>query len=233
MALGEHRRAVGAFSSRDGIENALCELRDAGFDLNKVSVIARNNDTGNQVGDVETQENFGNQADEGAAGAFKGGVFGGITGLLVGLGSFTIPGVGSILLAGEIATTLATTIAGAGIGAATGGLLGALVALGIPEKQALIYNQRIERGDYLLILNGTEAETNRAEVIVRNHGIEEFEIYHAPNPASEVKKNENNENIQAISLLFETLRSRHGFANADKHSTDSSVVIVDRREPTF
>lgn len=224
MVVGEHKRAVGTFSSRNDIEYALCELRDSGFDMNKVSVIARNNDTGNEVAGVETQENVGNKADEGAAtGAIAGGVFGGITGLAVGLGSLAIPGVGPVLLAGEIATTLTTTIAGAGVGAASGGLLGALVGLGIPEERAKIYNQRIERGDYLLILDGTEASINRAEAIVRNRGIEEFEIYNAPLPAQTSSDYVNpapgvdtiNENQKPIT------------------EKDSKVVIIDRREPTF
>ncbi len=213
MALGENRRAVGTFSSRNDIEYALRELRDAGFDMNKASVIARNNDTGNQVAGVETQEQVGNKADEGAAaGVLTGGVFGGITGLLVGLGSLAVPGVGPILLAGEIATALITTVAGAGIGAATGGLLGALVGLGIPEERARVYNERIERGDYLLILDGTEASINGAEVIVKNRGIEEFEIYNAPNAASSSSDNLNQKPI------------------AD---TDSQVVIIDSRESAF
>ncbi len=213
MALGKNRRAVGTFSSRNDIEYALRELRDAGFDMNKASVIAKNNDTGHQVAGVETQEHVGNKADEGAAaGALTGGVFGGITGLLVGLGSLAVPGVGPILLAGEIATALITTVAGAGIGAATGGLLGALVGLGIPEERAKVYNERIERGDYLLILDGTEASINGAEVIVKNRGIEEFEIYNAPNAVSSSSDNLNQKPI------------------AD---TDSQVVIIDSRESAF
>ncbi len=216
MALGEHKRAVGAFPNRNDIEYALRELRDAGFDMNKVSVIARNNDTGDVAG-VETQEHVGNKADEGAAtGALTGGLFGGITGLLVGLGSLAIPGVGPIMLAGEIATTLATTLAGAGIGAATGGLLGALVGLGIPEERAKVYNQRVERGDYLLILDGTEAEINRAEAIVRNRGIEEFEIYNVPNPV----QTSSDYVTPASGVVSEN-------AIADQ---DSQVVIIDRRE---
>ena len=213
MALGENRRAVGTFSSRNDIEYALRELRDDGFDMNKASVIARNNDTGNIVAGVETQEDVGNKADEGAAaGALTGGVFGGITGFLVGLSSLAIPGVGPILLAGEIATALVTTVAGAGIGAASGGLLGALVGLGIPEQRAHIYNSRIERGDYLLILDGGEVSINRAEIIVKNHGIEEFEIYNAPNPALNSSDNVSQKPV------------------ADK---DSQVVIIDRRESAF
>ncbi len=220
MALGEYKRAVGAFSSRNDLEYALRELRDDGFDINKVSAIAKNKDTANKLAGVETTEPIGNQADEGAStGALTGGVFGGITGLLVGLGSLAVPGVGPILLAGEIATTLVTTVAGAGIGAATGGLLGALVGLGIPEERAHVYNQRIERGDYLLILDGTEGEINRAEAIVRNRGIEEFEIYNAPNSVQT-----NSDYVNPASEV-DTI-NQNSKLTADK---DSKVVIVDHR----
>jgi hypothetical protein len=212
MALGKNRRAVGTFSSRSDLEYALRELRDDGFDMNKASVIGRDNDAGKVAG-VETAEDVGNKADEGAAaGVLTGGVFGGITGLVVGLGSLAVPGVGPILLAGEIATALITTVAGAGIGATSGGLLGALVGLGIPEERAHIYNSRIERGDYLLILDGGEASINRAEAVVKNHGIEEFEIYNAPNPVS------------SSSDYVDT----KGIAD-----TSPKVVVIDRRESAF
>lgn len=224
MALGENKRAVGTFSNRSDIEHALRELRDAGFDMNKASVIARNNGAGNEVAGIETQEHVGNKADEGAAaGAFTGGVFGGITGLLVGLGSLAVPGVGPVLLAGEIATALVTTVAGASIGAASGSLLGALVGLGIPEERAHVYNQRIERGDYLLILDGTENSINSAEVIVKNHGIEEFEIYNAPNPVASSSEHVNS--ASKVDNNHDDLKPV-----ADK---DSKVVIVDRRESAF
>ena len=221
MALGENRRAVGIFSSRNNLEYALRELKDDGFDMNKVSVIARNSDTGNQVAGVETTDDVGNKADEGAAaGALTGGVFGGITGLMVGLSSLVIPGVGPILLAGEIATALITTVAGAGIGAASGGLLGALVGLGIPEERAHIYNSRIERGDYLLIFDGTETSINRAELIVKNRGIEEFEIYNAPNA---VLNSSDNVNTKALSKALPKVIA----------DTDPQVVIIDSRESAF
>lgn len=224
MTLVENKRAVGTFSNRSDIEHALRELRDAGFDMNKASVIARNNGAGNEVAGVETIEQVGNKADEGAAtGAFTGGVFGGITGLLVGLGSLAIPGVGPVLLAGEIATALITTVTGAGIGAATGSLLGALVGLGIPEEDAHVYNQRIERGDYLLILDGTETSINSAEIIVKNHGIEEFSVYNSPNPVASSSQHANS-------------RSKVNNINNNQKSIadkDSKVVIVDHRESAF
>ncbi|WP_017317275.1 general stress protein [Mastigocladopsis repens] len=181
MALGEHKRAVGVFSSRHEAEHALTELRDAGFPMNKISIIAKDADRTGDIAGVETQERVGNKADEGAkAGAVTGATLGGITGLLVGLGTLAIPGVGPVLLAGEIATTLATAAAGAGIGAAAGGLLGGLVGLGIPEERAKVYNERVSRGDYLVIVEGTDDEMRRAETILRNRGIQEFGIYSAP-----------------------------------------------------
>ncbi|AFY58399.1 hypothetical protein Riv7116_6042 [Rivularia sp. PCC 7116] len=224
MSLGEHKRAVGTFSSRKNIEDALQELKDAGFDMNKASVIARNSDGDGEVGGIETKEQLANKTDEVATtGAVTGGVFAGITGLLVGLGSLAVPGVGAILLAGEIATTLITTVAGASIGAAAGGLLGALVSLGIPEERAKIYNQRIERGDYLLILDGSEASISSAEVIVKNHGIEEFEIYDAPNSAA-------NDSDYINSAPDTNNIEQNPKPIAGK---DSKVVIIDHRESAF
>ncbi|MBW4624151.1 MAG: general stress protein [Brasilonema octagenarum HA4186-MV1] len=182
MALGkDNKRAVGVFSSRREAEYALTELRDAGFPMNKVSIIAKDADRTGDIAGVETQEHVGNKADEGAAaGAVTGATVGGITGLLVGLGTLAIPGVGPILLAGEIATALATTAAGAGIGAAAGGLLGALVGLGIPEERARVYNERVSRGDYLVIVDGTDEEIRGAETVLTNQGIQEFGIYNPP-----------------------------------------------------
>ncbi|MBW4632024.1 MAG: DUF1269 domain-containing protein [Iphinoe sp. HA4291-MV1] len=184
MALGKHKRAVGVFPTRREAEYALTELREAGFPMNKISIIAKDADRSGDIAGVETQKRVGNKADEGAAaGAVTGATLGGITGLLVGLGSLAVPGVGPILLAGEIATTLATTAAGAGIGAAAGGLLGALVGLGIPEERARVYNERVSRGDYLVIVDGTDDEISHAETVLRSQGIQEFDIYNAPDIA--------------------------------------------------
>jgi hypothetical protein len=76
------------------------------------------------------------------------------------------------MLAGATATAIATTVAGGAIGAVTGGLLGALVGLGIPEERARVYQDRISRGHYLILVEGTDDEISRAEAILRHRGIE-------------------------------------------------------------
>jgi hypothetical protein len=193
MAIGrsdsttKHQRAVGVFSSRRVAEQALHELRDSGFPMDRVSVITRDQVQDDEIAGAQVRDaahgarSIGNKADEGAViGAATGGALGGLTGLLVGLGTLAIPGVGPILLAGATATTLATTLAGGAIGAATGGLLGALTGLGIPEERARVYQDRIASGGYLVIVDGTDEEIALAERVLHQRGIEEFGVYDAP-----------------------------------------------------
>ncbi|MGK7951067.1 MAG: DUF2382 domain-containing protein [Xenococcaceae cyanobacterium] len=178
MNINPYKRAAGLYYSRDEAQEAVQELRDAGYDMDKVSVIAKDAD---KVAGQETTKEIGNKADEGAAtGAVAGGALGGITGLLVGLGALAIPGIGPILLAGAEATAIATTLAGAGIGAAAGGLVGALIGLGIPEEKAKVYSDRVAKGSFLVMVTGTTAEIARAESIMRRHGVEEFDVYNIP-----------------------------------------------------
>lgn len=198
MTLITNKRAVGVFSTRQEIENALRELRDNGFDMNHVSVIAKDAEDLNQryrIGEAPrveqpiaaTQETSREvkhdptRAEEGTkTGLGAGGVVGGLTGLLVGLGTLAIPGVGPIMLAGAAATALATTLAGGAIGAAVGGLIGGLVGLGIPEHRAQVYHDYVVAGDYLVIIDGTEAEILRSERILKNKGMREWEVYNTP-----------------------------------------------------
>lgn len=180
----EYKRAAGLYYSRDEAEAAVRDLKAAGYDMDRVSVIAKDAD---KVGghDSTRTEDVGNKADDGAAtGALTGGALGGITGLLVGLGALAIPGIGPILLAGAEATAIATTLAGGAIGAAAGGLIGALIGLGIPEEKAKIYSDRVGRGSFLVMVTGTAAEIARVAEIMRRHGVEEFDIYDIPAPAT-------------------------------------------------
>ncbi|MGB3531921.1 MAG: signal transduction histidine kinase (STHK), LytS [Microcoleaceae cyanobacterium] len=176
---GVYKRAVGVFRTREQIEKALQAFKDANYDMNRVSLIAKN------LEDVQGAEEIvdndkGNEASEGAGiGAVTGTVLGGVTGLLVGLGTLAIPGIGPVLLAGEL-SALGTTAAGAGLGALTGGLVGALTGMGIPEEKAKVYERSVKAGEYLLMVSGTADELARAEAIMSGHGISEFGIYDAP-----------------------------------------------------
>ncbi len=228
MVLGLNKRAVGVFNTRSEAEHALHELNNSGFPMNKISVIAKDNNQDDIEG-VDVQDKVGNKADEGAStGALTGGVLGGATGLLVGLGALAIPGVGPIVLAGEVATALATTLAGGAIGAAAGGLIGALVGLGIPEERAKTYNDRVSRGHYLVMVDGNEAEIARAEAVLTGRGIEDFGIYDIPGSTTAVPT------ATAGNYAPDTLNTTASPTGvvSDRNATtgDPRVVIVDRRE---
>lgn len=173
----ELKHAVGTFATRAEAETALRELRDAGFNMDKVSVIASN---------VEPEENFGGaevkptseQAKGGAkVGATAGAATGGILGLIGGLSVLTLPGVGA---AAEVGAVLANTLLGGGIGATGGGLIGALIGWGIPEDRARYYNDLFSQGHYVILLEGTKAEVNGAEAVLQRRNILHWGVYGAP-----------------------------------------------------
>ena len=226
----DYKRAAGLFYSRNEAETAVRGLKDAGFDQDRISVIARDAD---KVDGVETTEDVGNKADEGAAaGALTGGALGGITGLLVGLGALAIPGVGPILLAGAEATAIATTLAGGAIGAATGGLVGALIGLGIPEEKAKVYSDRVAGGSFLVMVTGTEAEVKRAETIMQRCGVEEFGIYNAPTQTAQAAPHADvadNDNVKLYEerLVADKERHKAGEVSVGKHvETETAKVAV-------
>lgn len=181
MALTQNQRAVGTFATRREAEQALNELRDSGFPMDRVSVVAKDSDRVDQMAGADMSDrvdNKGNKADDGAkTGAVSGGTVGGLTGLLVGLGALAIPGLGPVMLAGAGATALATALSGTAIGAVAGGFLGALVGLGIPEEEARAYSDRVSRGEYLIIVDGTEADVSRTAAILSKRGIQNWAVY--------------------------------------------------------
>jgi hypothetical protein len=174
MVSQKYKRAIGTFPNRQQAEAALHELRNSGFAMDRVSILAKDTDVGDQIAGTEVRDRGETEAQEGAGiGATTGTVLGGLGGLLVGLEALIIPGVGPFLAGGAIATTLA----GAGLGAAAGGIIGALTGLGIPEEEARAYSERVSRGEYLVILDGTEAEINRAAALLMSQGIREWRVH--------------------------------------------------------
>jgi hypothetical protein len=185
-SISSHRRAVGTFPNRSAAEQALHELRDSGFSMDRVSVVAQDSERNDTLAGAEMSDRADdNKADDGAkVGALSGGALGGLGGLLVGIGALAIPGVGPIMLAGAAATALATTAVGGAIGAAAGSLLGGLVGMGIPEEHAKVYSDRVAAGDYLVMVDGIDAEIARAETILSHRGIGSWGVYDIPAPAT-------------------------------------------------
>lgn len=176
MKSTERKRAIGTFANREQTEDALHELRNLEFPMDRVSVLAKNAENMEQISGAEVKDSQESQTKEGVGiGGTTGTVLGGISGLLVGLETLIIPGVGPFLAVG----TIGATLAGAGLGAAAGSLVGALTALGIPEDEAKNYSDRLSQGEYLIIVDGSEEEIQLAASILSNQGIKEWRIIHS------------------------------------------------------
>ncbi|HEX6289710.1 MAG TPA: hypothetical protein VFZ66_10995 [Herpetosiphonaceae bacterium] len=145
------KNVVGLFESIRDAEAVVRELRAAGISDADISFAGRNADAATMEANTYTTEGHSEAAEGAGFGATGGTIVGGLTGLLVGLGAITIPGVGPVIAAGTLATALGSAALGAGIGAAAGGLLGALVGAGIPEEDAHVYSEGIRRGGSLVM----------------------------------------------------------------------------------
>lgn len=151
--MNTHGKVVGVFRSEDDAIDAINELRDQGYSDNEISVIAKDKKEVKHI-----HEETGSKAPEGAAtGMATGGILGGLGGLLLGAGALAIPGIGPIVAAGPIAAALG----GAAVGAGTGGIVGALVGLGFPEEEAKEYEESVEEGDILVLVDADDINRHR------------------------------------------------------------------------
>ena len=96
------------------------------------------------------------------AGASLGTLVGGAAGLLAGLGMLAIPGLGPVVAAGWLASTLL----GAGIGAAAGGVVGSLTDVGVSETDAHAYAEGVHRGGTLLTVKAEADAVDRVSAIL-------------------------------------------------------------------
>jgi uncharacterized protein (TIGR02271 family) len=156
-----NKKIVGVFHNEHEASRAIEDLKSRGFLTEDISVIARDKRDVDAISD-ET----GTKAPEGmASGAATGGLLGGVTGLLAGIGALAIPGIGPIIAAGPIAATLA----GAAVGAGTGGLVGGLIGLGIPEDEAESYDNYVDEGRILVMVDADSSRSNDVYEVFRNH----------------------------------------------------------------
>ena len=136
------------FNTHDEASRAVSALEDGG--VSEVSMVSPNKD-GNVDGTAE--------------GAGIGAAVGGIGGLLAGLGTFAIPGIGPVVGAGWLATTLI----GAAAGGAAGGLIGSLTDAGVDEDDAHVYAEGVKRGGTLVTARVDETEVDAAAAILDQH----------------------------------------------------------------
>jgi hypothetical protein len=153
---------IALYDNVDNAHRAVRDLVDYGFDREGISLMTQDRrQAEREMGTVEEDT-----VSEGAgAGAGVGALVGGLGGLLVGLGALAIPGIGPLLVAGPLVTTLA----GAGVGAGLGALVGALAGMGVPEEEARYYAEGVRRGGTLVTVRSPDDRAPEAVDIMERY----------------------------------------------------------------
>jgi uncharacterized membrane protein len=158
---------IGLFERYEEADGALKELNEMGFGKDEISVVAPEEKVGSKLN--VNKQTAGETAKTGA-------LFGGLTGLLIGVGAILIPGVGPILTAGALATTLGTTAAGAGIGAAAGGLRGSLREMKVPDAEAKVIEDGMRNGGILVAVIAGEENTTKVKEVMKRWNTNAIEV---------------------------------------------------------
>jgi hypothetical protein len=170
MVLAKHRCTVGTFTTRQEAEQAFAKLYCAGFPISHISVTSKDAELladlraaiqKTQAGVVETE-----QVEKSPCAMIVGSTVGAIGGCLVSIGILLVPGVVPALAVGTVGATLAATLFGTGIGLVCGG---AISTLNCADRLTVATNMESDRSflqEYLVIVDGTDAEAQRAQRIL-------------------------------------------------------------------
>jgi uncharacterized protein (TIGR02271 family) len=171
------RTMTAMFDKYQDAAEAVTRLERAGIPHADISIVSndpanrdRLSNTSGTTTTTAARQSGAADADDTATGAgtgaSMGAMLGGGAGLLAGLGMLAIPGLGPVVAAGWLASTLL----GAGAGAATGGVIGALTGAGIDEADAHTYAEGIRRGGTLVTVRAEDAQSAKVIDILDDEG---------------------------------------------------------------
>ena len=152
---------TGLFDHYEDATTAVQDLETAGVPHNNISIVASDAHGEHAATMTKAGEDAGKGAGIGAA-------VGGLGGLLAGLGLLAIPGLGPVVAAGWLASTLVGVVGGAAVGGAAGGLVGSLTKAGVPEEDANVYAEGVRRGGTLVSAKVSDDLAPTARSILSN-----------------------------------------------------------------
>ena len=167
----DQNSVVAVFSQHSAAENAIKELKGGGFDIKKLAVVGR---------DYQTQEDvvgFYNTGDRMKYWGKWGAFWGGLWGLLFGAAFLMIPGVGPVVAAGSIVSSIVAALEGAVVVGGLSALGAGLFSLGIPKNSVVKYESSIKAGKFVLVAHGTADEVAKARDLLKTSGAEQVDSY--------------------------------------------------------
>lgn len=158
--MNEQITVVGVFADRSQAQQALSELRRAGFRDDQLGLMASGD---SEYGTTATDPSDSYAAEGGATGLAAGAGIGALWGL--GIAAGVLPAIGPAIAGG----TLAAILSSAAAGAAAAGLAGTLIGLGIPKEEAEYYESELRAGRIILTVQA-DGRSAEAMAIIRRFG---------------------------------------------------------------
>ncbi|OWK42231.1 YsnF/AvaK domain-containing protein [Fimbriiglobus ruber] len=159
----KHNAVLGVFETRARADQAIADLKAAGFDDAEIGMVHRDAEGHT----IKTGAADDTKAGEGAA---IGAAAGAAGGALVGAGILAgvIPVIGPILAIG----TLGTVLLNAAGGAAIAGIAGALVGWGLSEEDAAYYENEVKAGHFLVTVETSDRDDEARSILHQHSGFD-------------------------------------------------------------
>ena len=167
----DQNSVVAVFSQHSAAENAIKELKGAGFDIKKLAVVGRDYQTESDV------VGFYNTGDRMKYWGKWGAFWGGLWGLLFGAAFLIIPGIGPVVAAGSVVSYIIAALEGAVVVGGLSALGAGLYGIGIPKNSVVKYETSIKAGKFVLVAHGTAEEVAKARDMLKTSGAEEIDSY--------------------------------------------------------
>ena len=159
--MSDNNIVVAVYAAHTEAEQGVRELQTSGFDMKKLSIVAKNPHAEEHV------VGFYNTGDRikhwGKAGAFWGGIWG----MLFGAAFFAIPGVGPVLVAGPLVAWIIGALENAVLVGGISAIGAGLFSIGVPKNSVLDYEIALKTDKFLLLVHGTADEAARARGILQ------------------------------------------------------------------
>ena len=168
------RTVSAVFKEEEQLDGVIRRLLDRGVSRDHISVMGKNFQSKTRIAGFITKKNviLGGLR----SGAIFGSLFGSFLGLLTGVGMLFIPFVGTVVSAGPLGAALLGAASGAIAGSAGAGLVSALVALGMPEDKATIYQTRVEAGEFLVMAEVPADKSGEFQLLLESAGGQEVSV---------------------------------------------------------
>jgi hypothetical protein len=164
---------MGVAPNRPAAEQVVGNLRLAGIPQDDLSVIMVSREEAEQSDDLAQSDDLtGQGAKEVASSAAKGAALGGTTGVLAGLATLAIPGIGPILGSGILVALFG------GAGTFVGALTGAFASENVSSEVIERYGMALREGQAVICITAHDTETaKQAEELLNSAGASNVNSY--------------------------------------------------------